>query len=200
MGPRPTRHSVHGLEVTHDPFAVLGVPAMSDAATLGAARRRLARELHPDLGGDAAAMQAVNVAYDEALRLLAEPPAEPAPVVEPRTEPQSRTHRRGPARNVQHDNPSFTIDVLPAEAFEALLIVTSWIGEVLVDEPPYMLEVFLHEPAPCWCRLDLVPDAGATTISLTVVAVEEDGAGIVPPPDIDAVRDTWVAGLNEPLW
>ncbi|CAB4364517.1 MAG: hypothetical protein F2681_09300 [Actinobacteria bacterium] len=190
------------MEVTHDPFSVLGVPAMSDAATLGAARRRLARELHPDVGGDAAAMQAVNVAYDEALRLLAEPPpAEPAePEPAPVREPQASTHRRGPARNVQHDNPSFTIAVLPAEAFEALLIVTSWIGEVLVDDPPYVLEVFLHEPAPCWCRLDLVPDAGATTISLTVAAVEEDGVGILPPPDIDLVRDTWVAGLNEPLW
>ena len=122
--------------MTHDPFSVLGVPAMADAATLGAARRRLARELHPDLGGDAAAMQAVNVAYDEALRLLAEPPpAEPAePEPAPVREPQASTHRRGPARNGQHDNPSFTIAVLPAEAFEALLIVTSWIGEVLVDE------------------------------------------------------------------
>ena len=103
--------------------------------------------------------------------------------------------RRRPTRGVQHDNPSFTVDVLPAEAFEALLIVTSWIGELLVDDPPYALEVFLHEPQPCWCRLDLVPDAGGTTISLTVAAVDDE-----PAPDIDEVRDTWVAGLNEPLW
>ena len=64
--------------------------------------------------------------------------------------------------------PSFVIDALPAEAFEALLVVTSWIGEVLVDEPPYLLEVHLHDPAPCWCRLELVPDAGSSTVSLTV--------------------------------
>jgi hypothetical protein len=92
---------------------------------------------------------------------------------------------------VQHDAPSFTIDVLPVEAFEALLVVTSWMGEVLVDDPPYQLEVFLHDPSPCWCRLDLVPDAGATTVSLAVAALEGD-----PAPDIDAVRDVWVANLN----
>ena len=92
---------------------------------------------------------------------------------------------------MQHDAPSYTIDVLPAEAFEALLIVTSWIGEVLVDDPPYVLEVFLQEPTPCWCRLDIVPDAGASMVSLMVAAVE---GGEVP--DIDAVRDVWVANLN----
>ncbi len=94
-------------------------------------------------------------------------------------------------RGVQHDAPSFTIDVLPVEAYEALLVVTSWMGEVLVDDPPYLLEVFLHDPSPCWCRLDLVPDAGATTVSLMVAALEGD-----PAPDIDSVRDEWVANLN----
>ncbi|MEI7547705.1 MAG: J domain-containing protein [Actinomycetota bacterium] len=177
---------------------MLGVSADADAAELGAARRRLAMELHPDRGGDAAAMQALNVAYDEAMRLLASPAVmapEPAPTSNPAPRRRSAPIRRHPTRNVQHDNPSFTVDVLPVEAFEALLIVTSWIGEVLVDDPPYTLEVFLHEPEPCWCRLDLVPDAGATTISLTVAGVEGE-----PSPDIDLVRDTWVAALNEPLW
>ena len=74
-----------------------------------------------------------------------------------------------------HDVASFTIEALPAEAFEALLVVSTWIGEVLVDEPPYQLDVVLEEPYACWCRLDLVPDAGATTVSLTL-------AGIAPPP------------------
>jgi hypothetical protein len=87
--------------------------------------------------------------------------------------------------------PSFTIDVLPVEAFEALLVVTSWMGDVLVDEPPYLLETLLHDPALCWCRLDLVPDAGATTVSLTVAGVDGE-----PTPDPEAVRDEWVANLN----
>ena len=87
--------------------------------------------------------------------------------------------------------PSFTIDALPAESFEALLVVTSWMGEVLVDDPPYVLEVHLTEPSPCWCRLDLVPDAGGSTVSLTVAGI--DGA---TTPDPESVRDLWVANLN----
>ncbi len=94
---------------------------------------------------------------------------------------------------VQQDVPSFVIDALPAVAFEALLVVTSWIGEVLVDDPPYVLEVHLREPSPCWCRLDLVPDAGASTVSLTVAAVGGD-----PAPLLDDVRDVWVRELNQP--
>lgn len=94
---------------------------------------------------------------------------------------------------VQHDVPSFVIDALPAVAFEALLIVTSWIGEVLVEDPPYLLEVHLLEPSPCWCRLDIVADAGASTVSLTIAAVGESA-----PPLVDDVRDVWVHHLNQP--
>ena len=63
---------------------------------------------------------------------------------------------------------------------------------MLVDDPPYQLDVVLEEPYACWCRLDLVPDAGATTVSLTVA-----GTGHTAPPDIDDVRDLWVANLNQ---
>lgn len=181
--------------MTADPYVLLGVAPTATAAELAAARRRLALQVHPDLGGDGDAMQALNWAYDEALRRLTDPPApESAPTGPPTSAPRSargmRFDRRA-ARHVQHDAPSFTMDVLPVEAYEALLVVTSWMGEVLVDDPPYVLEVFLHDPSPCWCRLDLVPDAGATTVSLMVAALEGD-----PAPDIDEVRDTWVANLN----
>jgi hypothetical protein len=70
--------------------------------------------------------------------------------------------------------------------------VTTWLGEVLVDDPPYQLDVALEEPYACWCRLDLLPDAGATTVSLTLA-----GIGQHPPPDLDDVRDLWVANLNQ---
>ena len=93
---------------------------------------------------------------------------------------------------MEHDAPSFVIEVLPAVAFEALLVVTSWIGEVLVDDPPYLLEVHLFDPSPCWCRLAIVPDAGASTVSLTVMRT-----GDSPAPSIESVRDLWVANLNE---
>ena len=87
---------------------------------------------------------------------------------------------------------SFVIEALPVEAFEALLVATSWIGEALVDEPPYLLDVVLTDPLRCWCRLELVPDAGASTVSLTIAAIGDEAL-----PDIDAVRDLWVSTLNQ---
>ena len=160
--------------MTSDPFAVLGVSPDATPDEVRSARRRLAAEFHPDHGGDTARMGEINAAFD---RVIAE-----------------LDHRPNPPpihRGVQYDAPSFTIDRLPVEAFEALLVVTSWMGELLVDGPPYVLEVHLTEPAPCWCRLDLVPDAGGSTVTLTVAAVGSD-----PAPDVESVRDTWVANLN----
>jgi DnaJ domain len=179
--------------LTDDPYRVLGVDAAASAEELAAARRRLARTLHPDVGGDDETMRVVNAAYDEAVARLSAPSPPPGPPTEPPTPttagPSVRERRHGGARR---DTPSFTIDVLPVDAFEALLVVTSWVGEVLDDEPPYRLEVFVRDPWQCWCRLDLVPDAGATTVSLTVAAPEGS-----PTPDPEDVRDLWVALLNQ---
>jgi hypothetical protein len=157
-----------------DPFALLGVTPDATLDEVRIARRRLAAEFHPDHGGDAVMMGEINAAFDVVVGQFAHRPA-----------PQPRDH------GVQHDAPSFTIDCLPVEAFEALLVVTSWMGEVLVDDPPYVLEVHLTDPGPCWCRLDLVPDAGGSTVTLTVAAVGAD-----PAPDVEDVRDAWVANLN----
>jgi hypothetical protein len=173
--------------MTTDPFAVLGVGHNATLDEVRSARRRLAAQFHPDHGGDAAKMGEINVAFDAVVYQLLHPAAS-TPVEAPIPAPP--VPRRYPG--VQHDAPSFTIDTLPAEAFEALLIVTSWMGEVLVDDPPYVLEVHLTEPAPCWCRLDLVPDAGGSTVTLTVASI--DGT---PAPDIEQVRDLWIANLNK---
>jgi hypothetical protein len=159
-----------------DPFAVLGVARDATLDEVRSARRKLAAEFHPDHGGDGGRMGEINVAYQEVVAQLSQPV--PVPVL-----------RRYPG--VQRDEPSFTIDTLPAEAFEALLIVTAWMGEVLVDDPPYVLEVHVTDPSPCWCRLDLLPDAGGSTVTLTVASI--DG---LPAPDVEAVRDLWVANLN----
>ncbi len=157
-----------------DPFAVLGVSPNATLDEVRTARRRLAAQFHPDHGGDAARMGEINVAFDAVVAQLAlRPPQTPG------------------FRGVQRDAPSFTIDTLPVEAFEALLVVTSWMGEVLVDDPPYVLEVHLTDPGPCWCRLDLVPDAGSSTVTLTVASIEG-----TPAPDVELVRDLWVANLN----
>ena len=149
-------------------------------------------------------MQAINVAYEEAMELVvarelrgpigdgpapAATPPSPAPS-EPPAEAPAPGPRPGGRPRVERDDPSFVIEALPAEAFEALLVVASWIGEVLVDEPPYLLEVHLYEPGECWCRLELLPEAGASTVMLTVAGLE----GVAPP--VEDVRDLWVANLN----
>lgn len=178
--------------MTADPYEVLGVGPDADLDELVAARRRRAMDVHPDVGGSHEAMQALNAAFDEAVRRLDEPvTAAPEPPVPPPPTRRSRQEAMRPMRGVQYDSPSFTIDVLPVEAYEALLVVCSWMGEVLVDDPPYVLECFLRDPSPCWCRLDLVPDAGATTVSLVVAGVDGE-----PTPDPEDVRDEWVANLN----
>ena|SRR4029079_18630809 len=166
-----------------DPFAVLGVGPDATLEEVRVARRRLAAQFHPDHGGDAARMGEINAAFEAVVAQLAKRPAPPIPPPAPPHRPRYE--------GVQYDAPSFTIDLLPVEAFEALLVVTSWMGELLVDDPPYVLEVHLTEPGPCWCRLDLVPDAGGSTITLTVASI-----GGTPAPDVEAVRDEWVANLN----
>lgn len=179
-----------------DPFAVLGVPETADEAVITAARRRLAKAAHPDAGGSIEAMQRVNDAADRAL--AARNPDRPRPT--PRDTPGRTPGRRRPAPRyrggaVRHDHPSFTIEALPVEAHEGLVIAGGWLGEVLDDDPPYLLEAVLGAPAPVWCRLELVPDAGASTVSLTVARVPEG-----PVPDVDEVRDRWIAALNRVDW
>lgn len=192
-----------------DPFVVLGIEHDATLADARLARRRLAFECHPDRGGNADDMRTINAAFDAVVAHLTgrrpltfdEPdvasqspaPAGQPPERQPRgRQPQAREPQQRSGR-AQHDSPSFVIAALPAEAFEALLVVTSWIGEVLVDDPPYVLETHLYEPSECWCRLDLVPDAGSSTVSLTVAS-----SGTIAPPSVDDVRDVWVFHLNRP--
>ncbi|MGE0877543.1 MAG: J domain-containing protein [Acidimicrobiia bacterium] len=185
-----------------DPFAVFDLTSSATLDELRAARRRLAKLVHPDhVGGDAERMQTVNRAFDLAVKQLrARPrtaggvsgspgPSSPTPPTpappRPRQPPRS-------GRWIDVDEPSFTIDVLPAEAFEALSIVTAWHGEVIDDDPPYVLDVLLWPPFDCVCRLTLMPEAGGSMVSLTVAAIDRGQ----PPPSAESVRDLYVAGLN----
>lgn len=156
------------------------------------ARRRLAKAAHPDAGGSVEQMQRLNDAADAALAQLALGRRDPrsAPPAPERRAPTRRTG--GP---VHRDHPSFTIEALPAEAFEALLVVASWLGDLIDDEPPYALELALSEPIGGWCRLDVVPDAGSSTVSVAVA-----GAAGHPVPSVEAVRDAFVEGLNRLDW
>ena len=188
------------MDAPDDPFRTLGVSPSASLDEARAARRALAFQAHPDRGGDPATMTAINAAFDAAARQIIDRDRDAAtPATEPSVTPTDHSDtafgRRRRGRDirwgVEHDVPSFTIGVLPAEAFEALLVVAAWIGEVLVDDPPYLLEAHLDDPSPCWCRLELLPDAGATTVNLMVARV-----GDQPAPTAEEVRDTWVANLN----
>jgi hypothetical protein len=194
--------------VKFDPFAELGLTSKATAAEIREARRRLAKEHHPDVGGDVARMGSVNAAAADALQAAtphseqANRPAEPArdhdhpavhhqPGVDWPGVDQSGVGWSGVARDV----PSFTVEALPVETFEALIVVGSGLGELVDDDPPYRLDVALHAPLRCWCRLDVVPDAGASTVSLSIGSFDD----LVPPP-IDVIRDVWIEALNALDW
>jgi hypothetical protein len=185
-----------------DPFETLGLGHDATGDDIRAARRRLAKAHHPDQGGDAVRMQTINEAADAALHAV-DAAGGAASAVEPSTRsddtPGAGDRRRhtsdGRMSHLAHDAPSFTVEALPVETFEAMLVVASWLGEVLDDDPPYRLDTYLYAPFDCWCRLEVVPDAGASTVSLFIAGI--DGA---PTPDVIDVRDAWVASLNSVDW
>ena len=179
-----------------DPFRQLGLNVHASAAEVRQARRDLAKEHHPDAGGDPDLMRVINVAAGAALRILADPPepvsAEP---LMSKSDAATSSAEQPDDVGMTHDVPSFTVEALPVETFDALLVVTSWIGEVIDEEPPYRLDVLIHVQNgvkfPCWCRLELVPDAGASTVSIGVGSYDDQ-----PTPSITVLRDLWVAQLN----
>lgn len=171
---------------TRDPFAVLLIDKTASAQDIRRAWRERARIVHPDVGGSDAAMQELNEALLEALELVGVAKVQKvvAPVLVRR----------------ERDVSSFTVDVLPAECFEALLLVAGISGAISYEEPPYQLEFSLHDSGVIgalhgWCRCDLVPEAGATTVSL-LVGTEESSQGI----SVEEVRDYLVSNLNAIEW
>ena len=172
---------------SRDPFLVLSVERGASADEIRRAWRERARTVHPDVGGTDAAMQELNEALHSALAYV--------DVVSIATVSSSPLLVRR-----ELDVSSFTVDVLPAECFEALLIVAGISGAISHEEPPYQLEFSLHDSDVTgalngWCRCDLVPEAGATTVSL-LVGTETSAEGI----SVEEVRDYLVANLNAIEW
>ena len=172
---------------SRDPFLVLSVERGASADEIRRAWRERARTVHPDVGGTDAAMQELNEALHSALAYV--------DVVSIATVANSPLLVRR-----ERDVSSFTVDVLPAECFEALLIVAGISGAISHEEPPYQLEFSLHDSdvtgaLNSWCRCDLVPEAGATTVSL-LVGTETSAEGI----SVEEVRDYLVANLNAIEW
>jgi curved DNA-binding protein CbpA len=84
-----------------DPYAVLEVPRDADQAAIHAAYRKAVTRTHPDVGGSAAAFEAVQDAYEtlrdpaqrralDAERLRATPPRQRATPPRPRAAPSAR--------------------------------------------------------------------------------------------------------------
>jgi hypothetical protein len=69
-------------------------------------------------------------------------------------------------------------------------VAVAGLGDVLSTDEPYGLDGYLTEPAACFCRFDLVPEAGGTIVTVTVEPAEG-----VAPPSASSVVDVVVATL-----
>lgn len=182
-----------------DPYVVLGISLEASEEEVRIAWKRHARHAHPDAGGSVAAMQEVNEALRCVLRdirLRANSPAT-SRVETPLADRSEKkpTKRQTHWSRASRDVSSFTVDCLPVEAYEALLIAVSWHGDLAIDEPPYSVEAIINDPFRCWVRFDIVPEAGASTVSIAVAS--PDG---VPTVSSEDLRDLFVDSLNELDW
>ena len=162
--------------------SLLGLVGPYDDKTLRDHWRRAAREHHPDRGGSNDLMARINDAY-----LVLTTIDEPVPTRVP-TEPIRRSSPKDDVVIRSVDRPAFVIDALPVVAFETLLLAARVLGDVIDDDPPYVLETLI-EPSgtTTWCRLELVPDAGSSTVSITT-----DGR-----VSADQLCQLWVTTVNE---
>jgi hypothetical protein len=195
-------------EEQKDPFAILGLPTTATADEVRSARRRLSKRLHPDAlvsRGEqerlaaAARLADVNRAVDlalAALRTRVEPP------VTGRAAPVHDTGCAGDGGGVEDSGPgsvvgdteaSFCIDALPVEAFELLVLALSAIGDPKVVDEPYLLEGVVDDPSLGLCRIELVPDAGGTIVT---IEIEPMVRSRVPPPPASEVAGRLVAEVE----
>jgi hypothetical protein len=167
-------------------YQLLGVTRESTLSEIVTARRVLAREFHPDRGGNPQHMALINLAFDAIIANQGEAPTKPTTSSKRQTSQTDIASSDSMTRFLV-DRPSFTINALPVVAYEVLLLAARVLGDISSDEPPYLLEVQLEDPPMTWCRLEIVPDAGSSTISFII------------DKEIDAqlVRDLWVTTINE---
>jgi hypothetical protein len=176
---------------TRDPWEILGLPPGASVAAARAARRQLAKQLHPDLHtlaapADAKALSSRMTIVNEALAEIERRESKPPPVAAEAPFPPV------PAPGADPDDDSFSVGWLPAEAFEVLFLAAYGLGDILVADEPYLLEIYLPEPGPCFCRLTLVPEAGGSIVTVDISAAA-DGRNVPAPA---AVIRLLIAELN----
>ncbi len=88
-------------------------------------------------------MQAINAAADHVLSLLRGGPPSVDPVGGATARQRRQQQRPSWNGSATVDHPSFTIEALPVDAFEALVIVASELGTLIDDDQPYRLEFTL---------------------------------------------------------
>ena len=157
-------------------YKLFGLTQTASIDEIIQARRFLALEFHPDRGGSDEHMALVNLAFDEIMNWLRQQQSQPVQVLIP----------KGPSA-IDVDRPSFVINALPVIAFELLLLAGRIIGDVALDDPPYLLEVQIEDPVLTWCRLEVLPESGSSSVSLMV-----DGQ-----TNALSVRDLWIRTINE---
>lgn len=171
------------MSTDSDPFRVLGISRISSDSEIRTAWKELARTHHPDMGGDVAAMQRINTALEEALALCVK-----------------QDHANAVPTVLHRDVSSLTVSVLPVDCYLALEVVAAICGPTVHEDPPYVLEFHLHDTPVQhalygWCRCELVPEAGSTTIHLTVGSDDRKQS-----PSVEEVRDYLVLQLNTIDW
>jgi hypothetical protein len=181
--------------MTADPWEVLGLPPGASLAEARAARRRLAKQLHPDVHGarpdaERAELERRMTVVNQALASLVAGDRSPSPGAHgPAGKGAAADHH--PAAAAPGDDDTLTIEALPVRAFEALFVVAYGIGEILDDDEPYGLDLYLPIPSPCFCHVAVAPQAGGSIVTLSLAAPDE---GLAPP--VGPVRDLLVDELN----
>jgi hypothetical protein len=174
-------------------FALLGLSPGSSAEEIRKAWRAQSLLFHPDTGGSNESMITLNAAVEIALSWR-------EGVKEESPQDVASTTKSHTVHQVRRDVSSFTVNVLPVDCWQALEVVASLCGPTVHDDPPYLMEFLLHDSSlmnsrNAWCRCECVPEAGGTTVHLTVGSSHDDQI-----PHIVDVRDFLVDQLNNIDW